>query len=178
MDLLLKMQGTMKLGRLAKSVATGVNTKRRARGLLHHPCFKTHRTTFSLFAGVNPADMFPFNLVTGSYPFDQLELKYNQNRPCMGKPSDIAIRTKHFQPTQLYPWIGQIKSIMVKVLCSHPLSSYNCLTNGGYLYAKMSIDHHRSLLIYLVSKDAKRKQKMITFSPDSYDFSWSCVCRH
>ncbi|KAJ0828743.1 hypothetical protein HanRHA438_Chr17g0840601 [Helianthus annuus] len=79
--------GTMKLGRLAKSVATGVNTKRRTRGLLHHPV-------------------------------------------------------------------------------------------SGYLYAKMSIDHHRSLLIYLVSKDVKRKQKMITFSPVSYDFSWSCVCRH
>ncbi|MFS7986162.1 hypothetical protein Hanom_Chr11g01007151 [Helianthus anomalus] len=74
--------------------------------------------------------MFPFNLVTGSYPFDQLELKYNQNRPCIGKPSDIAICTKHFQPTQLYPWTGQIKSITVKVLCSHPLSSYICLTNG------------------------------------------------
>lgn len=43
MDVLWKVQGSMKLGRLAKSVAAEVNVKRRARGLLPRPVSSTIR---------------------------------------------------------------------------------------------------------------------------------------
>lgn len=55
--ILLHLQGTMKLGRLAKSLAVGVNVKRIAKGLLPRPVI-----CFAIFISFQLLPCFDFQL--------------------------------------------------------------------------------------------------------------------